>query len=194
MRIIVNHLTRMEPGYICVAGIDIDTSLHVRPVIGGARLSARLLRRHGGPFDLAAVADLSDVRPVGQPPEVEDRQFDPARARHSGELAPDEFWDILRRASHSSLPAIFGESLRPQGQTLAVDLHTGTNSLGCLAPTRASLYVDGLGVLRVALDDAEVQPVLPVTDLRFYEPDSRTIRRDHVRAHAERMRRGVPYF
>lgn len=54
MKIAVNHLTRMQPGYICVAGIDLETGSHVRPVLPSGRLSAALLRRNGGPFDIAA--------------------------------------------------------------------------------------------------------------------------------------------
>ena len=30
MRIVVNHLTRMQSGYICVAGIDVQDNQHIR--------------------------------------------------------------------------------------------------------------------------------------------------------------------
>jgi hypothetical protein len=33
MLILVHHLTRMQPGFICVAGLDADTERHVRPVL-----------------------------------------------------------------------------------------------------------------------------------------------------------------
>jgi hypothetical protein len=37
MQIIVNHLTRMQVGYICVAGINTANNQHVRPA--GCQLS-----------------------------------------------------------------------------------------------------------------------------------------------------------
>ena len=45
MKIVVTQLTRMMKGYFCVAGIDLETRAHVRPVLGGARLRTMLLDR-----------------------------------------------------------------------------------------------------------------------------------------------------
>ena len=44
MKIVVNHLTRMQPGYICVAGLDFQTNAHVRPVLAGSRLTVSFIR------------------------------------------------------------------------------------------------------------------------------------------------------
>ena len=49
MRIVVNHLTRMQKGFMCVAGIDLDTRLHVRPVLD-RQMPIDLLSVHGGPL------------------------------------------------------------------------------------------------------------------------------------------------
>ena len=57
MRIVVNHLTRMQPGYICVAGIDVQDNEHIRPVLGRARLTVDLLARNGGAFDVVALSN-----------------------------------------------------------------------------------------------------------------------------------------
>jgi hypothetical protein len=51
MQIVVNHLTRMQLGYICVAGVDVSSGQHIRPVLR-SRLNVDLLARNGGPFDL----------------------------------------------------------------------------------------------------------------------------------------------
>ena len=46
MKIVVNHLTRMQRGYICVAGINPDTGHHVRPIPENDRpRRTQLLRR-----------------------------------------------------------------------------------------------------------------------------------------------------
>ena len=58
MRIVVNHLTRMQPSYICVAGIDVQDNEHIRPVLGRERLTVGLLARNGGAFDMGRLVDL----------------------------------------------------------------------------------------------------------------------------------------
>jgi hypothetical protein len=64
MRIIVNHLTRMQPGYICVAGVDVSSGQHVRPELRG-RLTTDLLTLNGGPFDIASLFVSSLMRCSG---------------------------------------------------------------------------------------------------------------------------------
>jgi hypothetical protein len=63
VKIVVNHLTRMQQGYICVSGLKLGTCHHVRPILSGNRLSTGLLRRNGGPFDMAVIVDLGTVKP-----------------------------------------------------------------------------------------------------------------------------------
>ncbi len=79
MQILVNHLTRMQPGYICVAGIDLETGTHVRPVLWYGRLSTSLLLKNGGPFELGCVVDLGPTVCVGRAPEHEDHRFNPTK-------------------------------------------------------------------------------------------------------------------
>ena len=81
LQILVNHLTRMQPGYFCVAGIDVNTEAHVRPVLRRGRLTIDLLSTGGGPFDVGSVVDLGPATYAGHAPELEDHRFDPSSTR-----------------------------------------------------------------------------------------------------------------
>ena len=113
MQIIVNHLTRMQPGYMCVAGIDVASKRHVRPVLA-SRLTTDLLTLNGGPFDIASLVDLGPVEYGGQVPEVEDYYFNPVYTRCTGVLSPTLFWDVLRQSAQKSLVEIFGNADEPR--------------------------------------------------------------------------------
>ncbi len=112
--IVVNHLTRMQRGYFCVAGLEVRTGRHVRPVLQGQRLPTALLARNGGPFDIGVVVDLGRVRPTPEPPEVEDHVFDASSVSAVRPETPDRFWQALRRAARPTFREIFGEELRGQ--------------------------------------------------------------------------------
>jgi len=198
MRLAVTHLTRMRPGYICVAGVDANTGAHVRPVQPVGQLSDALLSRRGGPFDMATVVDLGTVRPVGQPPEVEDLEFTPWHARAVQSIEPDLFWEMLEFLSRPTLREIFGPDLRPAGRDSAiVNMGYGHASLGCLRPARQPvLYVtvgrDGKPRLRLRISDGVLDLDLAVTDLRFYEADHVRLRTDDVDDALDRLATGVP--
>jgi hypothetical protein len=67
---------------VCVAGIDLETRQHVRPVTPKTDLITRdLLRSEGGPFGPGAYVDLGDVIPTPDAPEVEDHLFRTAGAQ-----------------------------------------------------------------------------------------------------------------
>jgi hypothetical protein len=98
MQVVINHLTRMNTGYMCVAGLDLKNGKHVRPVLGG-RLGVELLRKNGGVFEIGAMVDLGPVRLVGTAPEVEDRQFTTGNLKVLGILGYDRHYldsDIRR--------------------------------------------------------------------------------------------------
>src|SRR5215203_1566829 len=81
LQILVDHLTRMQPGYFCVAGVDVNTPRHIRPVLRRGRLTIDLLSTGTGPFDVGSVVDLGPATYAGHAPELEDHDFDPAHAR-----------------------------------------------------------------------------------------------------------------
>src|SRR3954462_6833076 len=131
MRIVVNHLTRMQPGYICVAGIDLASGKHIRPVLE-SRLSNRLLVRHHGPFDMGAIVDLGAATLVGRPPETEDHGFNQWKAPRVKDAPAADFWALLERVACGSLREVFGAALQQRDRTCTVDVGQGRASLGCL--------------------------------------------------------------
>lgn len=192
MQILVNHLTRMQPGYICVAGVEVNTQKHVRPVLRHGRLTTDLLRPNGGPFDIGSVVDLGPTTKAGHAPELEDRRFDPARTKWLFDDDPDDYWDLLDEVARDNLAEIFGPALELWDESGTVDVGEGRASLGLLRPEKQPwLYVDHRGTVRLVLDYLLPSVDLSVTDLRLYEKDGRTPRRDLVKSLQERLEAGV---
>jgi hypothetical protein len=175
MRIIVNHLTRMQPGYICVAGIDPETGAHIRPTQRG-RLTRTLLRSEGGPFDIAGLVDLGEVIPEGVAPEVEDHLFRHWAARYLETTTPSAFWALNKAAARTTLAAIFGPDLQATGRSCSLAPGAGLASLGCLIPASQPHLSVERGSVRLLVSDGVHDLSLPVTDLRFYEADNQTVR------------------
>jgi hypothetical protein len=183
----------MERGYICVAGVDVETGAHVRPVVDH-RMSEALLRRHGGPFDIGALVDLGPVSCIGTAPALEDHSFRPREARWMKDISPGVFWRMLERVSRACLTEIFGDALARHRRTYAVPAGTGAATLGCLQPASVAIDHPPFGKVRVSIADASgAEPVsLSLTDLRFYDADHETPRWDLVQAARERIAAGVP--
>ena len=192
MRILINHLTRMQPGYFCVAGVDVETLEHIRPVLRHGRLTTRLLRPKGGPFDMGSVVDLGPTTPTGHAPEMEDHLFDPAKAKWLFDDAPDDYWDLLEEVAQENLTDIFGPALELWDESGTVDIGEGQASLGCLTPERQPwLYVDHRGTVRMVLDYLTPSVDLAMTDLRLYENDHKTPRREVVAGVQKRLEAGI---
>lgn len=193
MRIAISHLTRMRPGYICVAGIDLDTGRHVRPVLAG-RLPRSLLLQEGGVFEIGSVVELGTVKHVGKAPETEDYLFHPKSARVIDKLDDDQFWTVISESAKGSLREIFGDDLQPQGKGLALKVNGGTASLGCLRTLiPAVLTVTeffGKDSARVHLNDGEIEARISVTDLRLYEQDQVTLRDVEIHRIAKLLQKG----
>lgn len=192
MKIVVNHLTRMQMGRICVAGVDLATGKHVRPLWRDAHLSMNRLARNGGLFDMACTVDLGPVSYSGRAPEVEDYIFIPPKARRLPDLPAAEFWELLSSVSQTSLGDIFGAALTPHGETYVVGVGTGLASLGCLRPAQPpELAINATGRIRLKLSDSARTAWLTVTDLRLYQPDLATPRHETVRHVARRLAQGA---
>lgn len=198
MKMAVTHLTRMQRGYFCVAGVDVADGRSVRPVLPRGRLRDLYGARRGGPFDMALVVDLGRTRPVPAPPEVEDHEFTPDHARVVQRIEPLLFWEMLCHLAKTRLTDLFGPDLRPVGRDRAiVDQAVGSASLGCLAPTgRVSLAAEenqqGSTGLRLRFTDGRLSLNLSVTDQRLWADDHGTPRWERVRRVKGGLERGVP--
>jgi hypothetical protein len=97
MKIVVNHVTRMQTPRVCVAGFDPLTLAHIRPTSPPSDpLTRKLLREEGGPFGMGALVDVGSLTPDPSPPETEDHRFDAGRALHKGDLDGDLFLEHQR--------------------------------------------------------------------------------------------------
>jgi hypothetical protein len=182
----------MQPGYFCAAGIDLESEAHVRPVLRRGRLTTDLLSTNDGPFDIGSVLDLGATTNVGHTPELEDRRFDPADVRWLRDDDPHDYWDALERVARESLGEIFGPALELWDESGTLDVGEGHASLGLLKPEKQPwMYVDHRGTVRLVLDYLLPSVDLSVTDLRVYERDGRTPRRDLVQSLQKRLQAGV---
>ncbi len=185
MQIVVNHLTRMQKGFMCAAGVDPATGHHVRPV-GNSQLSTNMLACHGGPFELGYRVELGETKFVGKVPEIEDRQFDVTAARQLDRLPPQEFWQLLVALAADSLATIFGPDLQPIGAaSCGVREFHGLRSLGCYWALQPQIQLQTTGDhcrIRFGFTEGPHRYSVPVTDIRLYQDD-------HVTPHAAAVER-----
>ena len=174
MQIIINHLTRMQKGFMCVAGVDPATGRHVRPVLAG-RMRIEMLACHGGPFELGRRVELGQTRFVGKVPEIEDRQFEASAARRLERLPQEQFWQLLTEGATDTLAEIFGPDLQPIGPvSCGVPEFHGLRSLGCYWANRPSLHLQTTADpprIRFGFDEDSRRYCVPVTDIRLYGED-----------------------
>lgn len=188
MQIIVSHLTRMKPGYICVAGINPETGKHIRPVLNHDRLSRNLLRKEGGVFEIGALVEIGPTKNVGNAPEMEDHEFSIENLKHVRRLKPNDFWEWLIKTWENKLKSILGNDLEQRSNSCTLDIGTGKASLGNLEPKGSPcLNIDGWGKIRIAISDGEFNPDLSVTDIRLYKSDQKTARSKVVESLAARL-------
>lgn len=193
MEIIVTHLTRMAPGYICVAGIDLESRNQIRPVTPGRRLPRALLVEEGGPFEIGSVVDLGPAQHVGQAPEHEDHSFDPAKSRRIRDFSPDDFWELLEGSADTNLRETFGPELYQQQRSCVFEENTGDASLGHLEAGRLQdLYINDWDKLRAVISDDVFTAHVSVTDIRFYSADYSSLHVAAVESMQARLAAGVP--
>ncbi len=182
MHLIINHLTRMQPGFFCAAGIDLKSGLHVRPILDTG-LRTELLSREGGPFELGATLDFGPMRFVGTTPEIEDRKFDVERLRVIEPANSEKMLAGCMQTAKSSLREIFKGDMIRVGTTLAVPENAGLYSLGCCWVEKPSLEVVTEGEphrLRLKWYEQNYRVSVGVADIRFYQSDHRTLKLDEV--------------
>ena len=179
MKIVVNHLTRMQPGWVCAAGIEVESKRHIRPVTG-LPLGVSLLAEHGGPFALGRLLDLGETRFCGRMPEIEDRLFQPEAVEVLRNLDARELYQCCAEVAGSRLRDIFGPELewishRPDHPgTAAVPERRGMRSLGCYwaqSPELSIVCSEGRRKVRFCFAEEEMQFSVAVTDIRLYQAD-----------------------
>lgn len=185
----------MEAPRICVAGVDLESKKHVRPVVGrGAQLDRRLLVDADGPLELGAVIELRTAKARPDRPEVEDVQVDPSDLVKRERLDGEEYMSLIDQVSETDLESAFGPDLLRREWKYAVDVGEGMCSLGCVrAQRRPALEISDKYERRLQLrfNDAARPAYVPVNDLRFYEADHRTLKRAPIEDAQARLRRGV---
>lgn len=197
MQIILNHVTRMKSPRICVAGVDTETFDHIRPTTPATDPITRvLLRENGGPFGVGALVDLGQVRAEPDPPETEDHRFLTANARRVEDVSDDDYVAVLQEVSVATFDDAFGSDLEcVRDRKYAVPLGSGTRSLAVVRlQGRPHLRADHWGKLLLELDSPDTACSLPMTDVRFFEDDQKTIVDDIVNEVNERLSEGVDTF
>lgn len=190
MYVVITHLTRMRPGFICVAGIEPSTGRQIRPVLRG-QLTRDLLRQNGGPFEIGGAIHLGETLCVGSAPEVEDHLFDLRKVRYLRRLCPNEFWTVLTKTTNPSLTTLFGNQLQLNkiDRSCTCPEKTGCASLGHFRSSASPrLAVNHWGRLRIDVADPRLSPELPVTDVRLFRSDQQTVRISLIDSLAKRLR------
>jgi hypothetical protein len=195
VRIVVNHLTRMRSGRICIAGIDLERSRHVRPVTPKTDVLTRdLPTENGGPLELAALVDIGQPAPVPHPPETEDHRVATRDLKRVRTLDADEYLQALHAIAVPDLETLSGQPCNagngstPSTKVTAMPRRpwskrgadpnwrsTGTGSCGCVSTTQIPTFVS-------------------VADIRFVEPDHSTVRTDIVDDVHARLQRGIGVY
>lgn len=196
MKVTITHLTKMGPGFVCVAGVEQGTTRHIRPVTN-RQLRLEHIDSHGGVFGLGAIVDLDRVRSSASPPEIEDRSFLEHRLSRSGTAGPAAFQSLLETVCQTRLQRIFGRDLARVGTSCALPKSTGDASLGVLRlPGIEDLVVEqresargSYETLRIALTVGQYQFRFPVTDLRFARLDNAGLSWEIDRAVVDDVRR-----
>ena len=190
MQIVVNHLTKMDPGYICVAGIGIANHVHIRTTLA-RRLDDTLAKKYGGIIAIGEIVDLGVTINDGAPPEIEDQRFELNNIRVVRTMSATSFWKMLSDVAEPSLEEIFGKHLERAGKSsYAVAEGKGSASLGCLSLAKQpKLYIDSHQKLRISFDNDGVQVDVKVNDLRMHKRDG-TILHNFTNAAISKVNRG----
>ncbi len=179
MRLLINHLTRMQPGLICTAGLDSVTGLAIRP-LAAQSLTTELLEQNGGPLALGKWVDFGDTEFCGQVPEIEDRRFQLENLCAVERASPLELYERCAATAVEQLRDIFGPELEwiirdpDLPGTAAIPQFGGIRSLGCYWARGASLAVITdveRKKVRLRFVEGPLAFSVAVTDIRLYQAD-----------------------
>ncbi len=182
MQIVVNHLTRMHEGRICVAGINPVSRRHVRPVPEfGETFERGLLAANGQQLRVGALVDLGDVSPRPDLPHSEDQVTSLSELRLVRYLDRAEYLRALESVRVYSLTDAFGTELDHSGRSFTLKEGTGKRSLAVLRKNTREIKVEikknrktGKETVRLACRLAGKRVNLSLTDLRLYKREDET--------------------
>lgn len=175
MDIVTTHVTRMQPGYVCVAGQRVGDDASIRPVLLGMRLPRSAISLEGGPFWPGNRVSLGQTSHCGSPPETEDHAFQLANTRLVARETPPALWSTLLRCARRSFKEIFGPDLKDEGATAAMPEGRGSASLGILKPKgrpHATVFEDAV---KLHVSDGQRDLSVRVTDIRLYAADHKSL-------------------
>lgn len=174
---------------ICIAGIEVDSKEHLRPVTAANDLITRsLLVEEGGSLKLGAGLELGPTRPIPNRPETEDHYSETRNFEVLGVLGGKEYLDLLDQVEEADLASAFGPGLVRDGNTYAMELGGGDHSLACIRAGDQDRLSIEFGTLYLrASEGARIK----VTDARLFEPDQKTVRTEVVRDVNARLADGV---
>jgi len=156
----------MQPGYICVAGIEPATGKHIRPVLN-RRLQSNLLRKNGGVFEIGALVELGPTRHVGRAPELEDHEFSVENLQYIQPINATNFWDFATQTSAVRLSSILGDELRERDTSCTVDVDSGAGLSACAIRPDS----DQIANAPSSLEFTRAITSLFRTSVRAYKPD-----------------------
>ena len=174
---------------ICIAGIEVDSKEHLRPVTAPDDLITRsLLVEEGGPLQLGVGLELGPTTPTPTRPETEDHYSETRNFEALGVLTDREYLDLLDQVDDGDLASAFGPGLVRDGNTYAMELGGGDHSLACLRAGDDDRLSIEFGKLYLrASEGARIK----VTDARLFKSDQKTVRTEAVHNVNARLDDGV---
>jgi hypothetical protein len=127
----ITDLTRMQGGYVCVAG-QAEGGEWVRLSAPRPHELELVVDGQAVLFPGAVVeCDLQQHQP--QPPHTEDYRYDPGSVRRLGRLAPEAWRSVLEQACFGSVREIFEQTIHDDHGRYILD-GSGPRSLGTIQP------------------------------------------------------------
>ena len=171
--LLINHLTRMQKGYFCAAGLNLKMLQYIRPTFAGKRLGNYLISEHKNCFEIGSVVAFPKMRHIGAYPMIEDYELAGAEPTFMYKMTPTDFIEALKKVSHEDVISVFGEDLKRIGNGFGVEIGRGKASLGCIKVkgySRLSLNEE-YNKIRFMMHYGKERIYLTVTDLRLYDDE-----------------------
>lgn len=147
--VVLTHLTRMSPGYLCAAGIATDTGEHIRLVGDSRNIPRHYLLGGSNPVKPGDTVSFRGRPAESSGPHVEDFQIDLDSISKTGSKSTAELKELLTGVAVIDFESVFGP-----------DFEKVTERTGGLPPTRGAtslgyVKIEGDVEIRVWRDGSE---------------------------------------